>query len=97
MTKADVLNNLSEIKVCKSYNSKKFEDVNFSESHTLESLSLDDSDFEIFLSWGEVIDLSNFKNLPDNLKKFISYIEEYLGIPIKIISLGPERNQTIIR
>ena len=97
MTKADVLNNLLEIKVCKSYNSKKYEDINFSESDTLESLSLDDSDFELFLSWGEIKDISNFESLPDNLKKYISYIEEYLSIPIKIISLGPERNQTIIR
>ena len=97
MTKADVLNNLSEIRVCKSYNSKKYNDVNFSESDILESLSLDDSDFEIFVSWGEIKDLSKFEVLPDNLKKYISYIEEYLNIPIKIISLGPERNQTIIR
>ncbi len=97
ITKADVLNNLSEIKVCKSYNSKKYEEVNFSDSYILESLSLDDNDFELFSSWGEIKDLSNFENLPENLKKFISYIEEYLSIPIKIISLGPERNQTIIR
>ena len=97
MTKADVLNNLSEIRVCKSYNSKKYEDVNFSESDVLDSLSLDESDFEIFSSWGEIKDLSKFEILPDNLKKYISYIEEYLSIPIKIISLGPERNQTIIR
>ena len=97
MTKADVLNNLSEIKVCKSYNSKKYEDVNFSESDILESLSLENSDFEVFSTWGEIKDLSNFETLPDNLKKYISYIENYLNIPIKIISLGPERNQTIIR
>ena len=97
ITKADVLNNLSEIRVCKSYNSKKYEDVNFSESDILDSLSLDESDFEIFSSWGEIKDLSKFEILPDNLKKYISYIEEYLSIPIKIISLGPERNQTIIR
>ena len=97
MTKADVLNNLSEIKVCKSYNSKKYEDVNFSESDILESLSLENSDFEVFSTWGKIEDLSNFETLPDNLKKYISYIENYLNIPIKIISLGPERNQTIIR
>ena len=97
ITKADVLNNLSEIKVCKSYNLKKYEEVNFSDSDILESLSLDENDFELFSSWGEIKDLSNFENLPENLKKFISYIEEYLSIPIKIISLGPERNQTIIR
>ena len=97
MTKADVLNNLSNIKVCKSYNSKKYEDVNFSESDILESLSLENSDFEVFSTWGEIEDLSKFETLPDNLKKYISYIENYLNIPIKIISLGPERNQTIIR
>ncbi len=97
ITKADVLNNLSEIKVCKSYNSKKYEEVSFSESDILGSVSLDDNDFESFASWGEINDLSNFENLPENLKKFISYIEDYLSIPIKVISLGPERNQTIIR
>ncbi len=97
ITKADVLNHLSEIKVCKSYNSKKYEDVNFSDSNILESLSLDDNDFELFSSWGEIKDFSSFENLPENLKKFISYIEDYLSIPIKIISLGPERNQTLIR
>ncbi len=97
ITKADILNNLSEIKVCKSYNSKKYDEVNFSDSNILESLSLDDNDFESFSSWGEIKDLSNYDNLPENLKKFISYIEDYLSIPIKIISLGPERNQTIIK
>ncbi len=97
MTKADVLNNLSEVKICKSYNSKKYEDINFSESEILDSLSLENSDFEVFSSWGNITKLSKFENLPDNLKKFTSYIENYLNIPIKIISLGPERNQTIIR
>ena len=97
MTKADVLNHISDVKVCKSYNSKKYQDVNFSESESLESLSLKDSDFEVFPSWGEIKVLNNFNSLPDNLKKYISYIENYLNIPIKIISLGPERNQTIIR
>ncbi len=97
MTKADVLNNLSEIKVCKSYNKMKYDEVNFNESNILESLSLDDKDFEVFPSWGEIKNLSNFETLPENLKKFILYIENYLNIPIKIISLGPERSQTIIR
>ncbi len=97
MTKADVLNSLSEIKVCKSYNSKEYEDINFSDSEFLESLSLEESDFEFFSSWGEIEELSKYETLPDNLKKYIAYIENYLNIPIKIISLGPERNQTIIR
>ena len=39
-----------------------------------------------------------FKNesqLPENLKKYISFIEEKLEVPVKIISLGPGRDQTI--
>jgi adenylosuccinate synthase len=40
---------------------------------------------------------NDYQNLPENLKKYISYIENYLEIPIKIISLGPERNETILR
>ena len=63
----------------------------------MESLSLKENDFESFSSWGEIKDLSKFEKLPNNLKKYIIFIEEYLKIPIKIISLGPERNQTIIR
>ena len=47
--------------------------INFSDSDILESLSLDDNDFELFSSWGEIKDLSNFENLPENLKKFILY------------------------
>ena len=58
---------------------------------------LKENDFESFSSWGEIKDLSKFEKLPNNLKKYIIFIEEYLKIPIKIISLGPERNQTIIR
>ena len=75
MTKADVLNNLSEIKVCKSYNSKKYHDVNFSESDSLELISLDESDFEIFLSWGEIKDMNKFENLPDNLKNLFHILK----------------------
>ena len=71
--------------------------MNFSESNILESLSLVESDFEVFSGWGEIKDLSMFESLPNNLIKYIAYIENYLNIPIKIISLGPERNQTIIR
>ena len=58
---------------------------------------MENNDFEVFPGWGDTKDLSKFEKLPDNLKKFLNYIEMYLNIPIKIISLGPERHQTIIR
>ena len=46
---------------------------------------------------GILNEVKNFDSMPHSLKLYIQFIEEYLQIPIKIISLGPERNQTIIR
>ena len=96
ITKVDVLNDLKEIKVCKSYEGKSFNEINFSNSNFLDTCNLVESDYEIFPSWGN-LENNDYQNLPENLKSYISYIENYLDIPIKIISLGPERNQTIIK
>ena len=49
-----------------------------------------------FDGWNE--DITNIKDesqLPNNLKKYISFIEKNLQVPIKIISIGPRRDQTI--
>jgi len=97
ITKIDVLNNLKEIKICKSYQGHSFEGINFNDSDSLKSLSLTKDDFEVFKSWGDISEVKNFDSMPQSLKLYIQFIEEYLQIPIKIISLGPERNQTIIR
>lgn len=35
--------------------------------------------------------------LPENLKSYIAYIEEQLGVPVTIVSVGPDRTQTIMR
>ena len=97
ITKIDVLNNLEEIKICKSYQGQSFEEINFNDSDSLKSFSLKEDDFKIFQSWGDISKVKDFDSMPQSLKNYIQYIEEYLEIPIKIISLGPERNQTIIR
>ena len=97
ITKIDVLNNLKEIKICKSYQGRSFEEINFNDSDSLKSLSLSKDDFEVFGSWGDISEVKNFDSMPQSLKFYIQFIEEYLQIPIKIISLGPERNQTVIR
>ena len=97
ITKIDVLNNLKEIKICKSYQGHSFEEINFNDSDSLKSFSLSEGDFEVFESWGDIGEVKNFDSMPQSLKLYIQFIEEYLEIPIKIISLGPERNQTIIR
>ena len=97
ITKVDVLNELDEIKICKSYQGKQFQDINFSDSAYLSNCKLNGSDFEIFPSWGNIDGIMNYDHLPQNLKNYVNFIEEYLNLPIKIVSLGPERNQTILR
>ena len=97
ITKVDVLNELDEIKICKSYQGKQFQDINFSDSAYLSNCKLNGSDFEIFPSWGNIEGIMNYDHLPQNLKNYVDFIEEYLNLPITIVSLGPERNQTILR
>ena len=97
ITKVDVLNELDEIKICKSYQGKQFQDINFSDSAYLNNCKLNGSDFELFPSWGNIDGIMSYDDLPQNLKNYVNFIEEYLNLPIKIVSLGPERNQTILR
>ena len=41
--------------------------------------------------------MKDYKSAPDALRNFIDYIENYLDIPITIISFGPDRNETILK
>ena len=53
--------------------------------------------YEEFEGWDDDITrINDFDKLPINLKKYISYIEKDLNIPITVISVGPDRLQTII-
>ena len=51
-----------------------------------------------FKGWNT--DLSGIRNeedLPKEFKDYIAFMENFLGVPIKIISLGPDREATIMR
>ena len=53
--------------------------------------------YEEFDGWDDdITDLRNFNNLPKNFKNYINYIEEQIGVKIEIVSVGPDRKQTII-
>lgn len=93
MMKADVLESLEEIKVAHSYD--------FDGELTDElPLYLDDGKFQLvfdsFRGWGHT-DGSGFDMLPEGLKEYISYIESKVATPINLVSVGPDRTQTIFR
>jgi len=95
MMKSDVMSGISKIKICTSY--KLFDKEISRMPFSLNSSNLSPV-YSEFDGWSE--DITNVKNesqLPANLKKYISFIEKKLEIPVKIISLGPRRDQTIYR
>lgn len=95
LTKLDVLSGLEKIKICTAYKYKDKLIKNFTTD--IETLENCEPVYEELNSWKEDIsNINKFDDLPENAKKYIKRIEELLGIPICIISIGPERTQTII-
>ena len=48
--------------------------------------------------WTEDIsDIKEYNDLPLNVKKYVEFIEKEVGVPVVMVSTGPDKNQTIIR
>ncbi len=95
MMKSDVLDELPEIGVCTEY---RIDGINYSFPR-FESISDDVKPVYTYLKgWkSSIINLKKWNELPEEFKDYILYIENNLNAPISVVSLGPERNQTIIR
>ncbi|MCK4860091.1 MAG: adenylosuccinate synthetase [Candidatus Omnitrophica bacterium] len=95
LIKLDVLSGLERIKICVGYKYKNKIIKNFTAN--LEILENCEPIYEELPGWKEKLDnVKSFKELPENAKKYIKRIEELLGVPVCIVSIGPERNQTIV-
>ncbi len=95
MMKGDVLSGIEKIKICTGY---KYQG-NFV-NHL--PFSLSDSSLEpVYVEldgWNEdICKITDYKSLPLNFKNYIDYLEDKLNLKIKIISVGPDRKQTIFR
>ena len=95
ITKLDVLSGLEEIKLGMGY--KTAEEV-ITDYPYQQSIFYDaEPVYETFEGWSEdITSITNFDELPDNAKKYINAIENFIEIPITFISVGPERNQNIV-
>jgi adenylosuccinate synthase len=95
MMKADVLADFEKIKIATAYKLNSGEVINYL-PYDLETVT--GVEFDEMEGWAkeELESSSNKNNLPKSLKKYISYIEEKTKLPVSIISLGPNREQTII-
>lgn len=94
MMKSDCLDSFETIKVCTSYrvDGAETDQVPFDTYADIEPV------YTEFKGWNA--DLTGYRSesaLPSEFKEYISFMENYLGVPIKIISLGPDRDATIMR
>ncbi|MBS1661487.1 MAG: adenylosuccinate synthase [Bacteroidetes bacterium] len=93
MTKADVLDAFSELKVCTSYN------VNGQNTHEIpfqmNRVKIEPV-LESFEGWKKDITATkNYGELPEKMKEYVQFINKYLGVKIAYISNGPGRDQLI--
>ena len=94
MMKSDCLDDFETIKVCTSYkvDGKETDQVPFDIAAKIEPV------YTEFPGWKK--DLTGVRKesgLPQEFKNYIKFMEDYLGVPISIISLGPDREATIER
>ncbi len=92
----DVLSGFDKIKMCVGYEYNGEVLQNFPSS--LKVLSQCKPIYKELDGWQEDISQAqSFEELPENTRRYIEAIEEYTGLPVSIVSVGPKRSQTIIR
>lgn len=96
MMKADVLSGFEKIKVCTHYQ--------LPDGSKIAEFPYDIVDTEVvpiyeeLEGWNCTLDnIHSFADMPEALKRYITYIEEKIGVPINLVSVGPDRTQTILR
>ena len=97
ITKLDVLTGIKNLKIVTKY---KTEDNKIIDYFTSSTTKLYDYEpiYEVLDGWDEDITKArSYEELPKNAKKYIEFIENYLGINVYLVSVGPERSQNIIR
>ena len=95
MMKADVLSGFETLKVCTAYNYRG-EDINhFPFNVEAENVT---PVYRKFKGWKEdITEITKTSEFPKELDEYIDFIEKELNIPIKVVSVGPDRLQTINR
>lgn len=93
MTKADILDNLDELKVCNAYN------VNGKENSIvpfqMNKVRIEPV-YKAFEGWKkDITGVTDYASMPEQMKTYINYLNGFLGVPVKYISNGPGREQIV--
>ncbi|MBR1627404.1 MAG: adenylosuccinate synthase [Bacteroidales bacterium] len=94
LMKIDVMDDFPSIKICTQYeiNGEKTEHLPFSLEEKLTPV------FKEYEGWQQnVTNIKRFEDLPEQMQKYISAIEEMTGLPVTMVSVSPDREDTIVR
>ncbi|MEM9024169.1 MAG: adenylosuccinate synthetase, partial [Bacteroidota bacterium] len=95
MTKADVLSTLDTVKVCTHYRYKG-EAIDYFPYDVSEGLV--EPIYRELPGWQqELTEMNSVDQLPEALHQYIAFLEGELEVPITIVSVGPDRSQTLER
>ncbi len=96
ITKMDVLSGLSQVRLCAAYrkDGKTYEELPLGPSH----LAGCEAVYEDVKGWSEdVSGAREMNDLPQAAREYLNRLEALIGLPIKMVSVGPEREQIVIR
>ncbi|MGP8215039.1 MAG: adenylosuccinate synthase [Bacteroidia bacterium] len=93
MMKIDVLNDFPEVKVCTHYliNGKQTDQQPYNLKTEITPV------YKSFKGWGKLPETTSYDKMPAELKAYIKFVEDSVGVPVKLLSVGPERSQTLVR
>ena len=94
MMKSDVLSGIDKIKVCTHYlnNNDKIDYLPFEDNTNLKPVYKELKGWEM-----NIMNINDLSEAPKEVHDYIKYLEDELQVPIKIISVGPDRKQTFFR
>jgi adenylosuccinate synthase len=95
ITKLDVLGGLKQIKICTAYRYKG--ELMDTFPADLKVLAECEPVYEVVDGWDEDISgIADYDRFPANVKAYLKRIEELSEVPVRIVSVGPQRDQTIV-
>ena len=95
MMKADVLDDFEEINIATAY--KIDGEVTEEVPYDLSDCNIEPQ-FKVMKGWNTNLEnVSSFNKMPDKLKKYVDFVEESTGVGVSMVSIGPDRSQTLLK
>ncbi len=96
MTKLDVLDGFEEVKICVGYKLPNGEVLDYAPLAAKDWENVEPI-YESMPGWTEnTFGVTDYNQLPENTRNYVKRIEEVTGVPVAILSTGPDRNETMI-